>query len=381
MEIWNFESIISIMIYSVCLGTYTIVSLMVWWLVGLQKQRMKYKYKIPIYIYRIIIIIFSIINLWIYYVLFWVPFIPLFLLQILCSIFIYFGLKMNMIGVTGGIGCGKSTLTELLRLHLQGEVIDADLIGREVLEERSLTHKLVRRLGKDILDTEGVICREKLSAAVFGNKSNLRYLNRQTHPRIFLHILLGAFTLKVWRRCRFVILDAPLLFESGVLQWLCYPILVVYVTQTDTQRSRLLLRSNMSLHQVNTRIVSQINIAIKIRKATFTLCNDDGVEQLETALIKHVLHKIILMEAYLFLSAMSSSIRSSISLGNLSIVFWNSDRFMQELTMALFLMNYIEEYNIYIYTCRTSFLFIEFPNRFIFIEKHIDHLFNSHITI
>jgi len=121
---------------------------------------------------------------------------------------------MRIIGLTGGIGSGKTTASGYLK-ELGGVIIDADMIGHRVLEEAGVKNELVKLFGKEILDKNGFIDRKKLGDIAFGaDKEPLKLLNRLTHPRIKKII---EDELKKYRRqgAKVAIVEAPLLIEAG----------------------------------------------------------------------------------------------------------------------------------------------------------------------
>ncbi|EMG47904.1 Dephospho-CoA kinase (DPCK), putative [Candida maltosa Xu316] len=126
---------------------------------------------------------------------------------------------MLIVGLTGGIACGKSTVSKELKEKYHLTVVDADLIAREVVyPNKPAFKKIVSSFGKDVpdlIDESGNLNRTALGQAVFGNKERLQKLNSIVHPavkwEIFKQLTLAYLSFK-----RLVILDVPLLFESGL---------------------------------------------------------------------------------------------------------------------------------------------------------------------
>jgi len=87
---------------------------------------------------------------------------------------------------------------------------------------------IIRRTFGDQVFTERGIDRAKLGAIIFGSPEKRRQLDKISHPRIYRRILVTLFKLKFIEKRPLVVLDAPLLFESKLLEYFCYPILVVY---------------------------------------------------------------------------------------------------------------------------------------------------------
>lgn len=121
---------------------------------------------------------------------------------------------MKIIGLTGGIGSGKSTVASFLA-ELGAVVLDADKIGHEVLEtNEEVQQEIVDYFGRQVLDTRGDISRKKLADIVFKDRESLIKLNLITHPHIyrFIQRALDAYQ---QQGVQVVVIDAPLLVEAG----------------------------------------------------------------------------------------------------------------------------------------------------------------------
>ena len=121
---------------------------------------------------------------------------------------------MKVIGLTGGIASGKSTVSRMLR-QKGAHIIDADEIAKEIVKPgKPAWEDIVRYFGKEILDESGNIRRKKLAKIVFSDEKKLNLLNRITHPRIVEEI---KRELEACRRRneKIVIIDAALLLEIG----------------------------------------------------------------------------------------------------------------------------------------------------------------------
>ncbi|MDD4873521.1 MAG: dephospho-CoA kinase [Dehalococcoidales bacterium] len=121
---------------------------------------------------------------------------------------------MRIIGLTGGIGSGKSTVAAYFS-ELGATIIDADKIGHEVLEtDEEVQRQLIDAFGKRILSPDGKIDRRKLAGIVFGNRESLIKLNLMTHPSIYRRM---QSSIEEYKRQGkdILIIDAPLLIEAG----------------------------------------------------------------------------------------------------------------------------------------------------------------------
>ena len=172
-----------------------------------------------------------------------------------------------IIGITGSIACGKSTVSNYLKS--KGYiVIDADKIGHEALDDDYVKEKLILAFGNEILD-DNKINRQKLGELVFGNSSNLNVLNSIIHPEIRKKILQ-----KIDKNNdkEFIFIDVALLFEAK-FDDLVDKIIVVYVDE-NTQLTRLMKRNSISKKEALSRIVSQMSPIEKAKLGDYTVNNN-----------------------------------------------------------------------------------------------------------
>lgn len=183
---------------------------------------------------------------------------------------------MYLVGLTGGIGSGKTTVAARFVEH-GAELIDADQIAREVVEPGKPAYaKLVAHFGREILDDEGFIDRPALGEVVFGDAGKRAVLNELTHPPVISTIaeqleLLQAFD-------GVVIIDVPLLVESGVAR--NYEAIVVVATKPDTQLQRLVQLRGMKPDQAQARINAQAPLESKLEVATHVIWNEGSLDEL-----------------------------------------------------------------------------------------------------
>jgi dephospho-CoA kinase len=151
------------------------------------------------------------------------------------------GTRMCLIGLTGGISCGKSTVSNLLTTRHKYDIIDCDLIAHKQMEEdQGLITEVIKEFGTDVLDEAGKINRTKLGEMIFTDPKKRKVLNKLTHGRIFRKMMSQIFTKRVLQWKSNVCLDAPLLFETRVLEYICYPIIVVHLADEQETKKRLM---------------------------------------------------------------------------------------------------------------------------------------------
>lgn len=184
---------------------------------------------------------------------------------------------MRIVGLTGGIGSGKSTVSNLFKAN-GIPVVDADVVARNVLKKGTGGwKKVVAAFGNDILLPSGEVNRPKLGQIVFNDPDKRQLLNRLLAPYISSGILLEV--LKLWMKgCKIIILDVPLLFETKMDRWTT-PIIVVWVDH-KTQLERLMSRDGTTAEEANSRINAQMPLDLKKEKADILIDNSGSLEDL-----------------------------------------------------------------------------------------------------
>ena len=185
---------------------------------------------------------------------------------------------MKVIGLTGGIGSGKSTVSQFLA-ELGAAIIDADKVGHEAFKpDTEVWHEVVTAFGKRIIAANGTINRKKLGAIVFGNAEAQARLNQIMHPRI--HDMVKT-QLEEYRRqgVAVAVLEAPLLVEAG---WA--PLVdEVWVTVASeaTVLKRLRERTGLSKKESLARIRSQLPAEERVRHADAVIDTDCALAELK----------------------------------------------------------------------------------------------------
>lgn len=188
-----------------------------------------------------------------------------------------------IIGLTGSIASGKSTVAAMLK-GKGFPIVDADEIARLVVEPGSpVLAEIAHVFGQGILQQDGSLHREKLGEHIFNNAEERQKLNGIIHPAIRQEMLRQR---DEWLKngANTVIMDIPLLFESK-LQSFVDKIIVVSVTP-DIQKERLMARNVLSEEEADARIRSQLPVVEKERGADAVLYNNGTVEDTERQLVE-----------------------------------------------------------------------------------------------
>ena len=183
----------------------------------------------------------------------------------------------HLIGITGSIATGKSTVSGYLADTYHLPVLDADVYARDAVQPGSpILSKILERYGAGILLADNTLNRQRLGEIVFSNPPELRWLEQQIHPLVRDRLQSELNSLS--EQYPTVVLVVPLLFEAGMTD-LVTEIWVVYCDRTQ-QLQRLIKRSRLTLEQATARINSQMPIEEKIARADVVLDNSSTLEAL-----------------------------------------------------------------------------------------------------
>ena len=129
--------------------------------------------------------------------------------------------RKKVIGITGGTGCGKTVVMNILKDRFNAGLIIADLIGHELMAPGGANYKeIVKVFGEDILDEDGKINRPRLSKIVFSDKQKLEMLNQISHPNIEKAVVARLEEMQKDESISFIALEAALLIECGYMKYL-----------------------------------------------------------------------------------------------------------------------------------------------------------------
>jgi len=186
---------------------------------------------------------------------------------------------MKVIGLTGGIGSGKSTVSRFMA-DLGAVVIDADKVGHEAFEPGTeLWREVVAAFGRQVLTPSGAIDRARLGEVVFGKLESLSCLNAIMHPRMY-NLIKGK--IEAYRRqgVAVVVLEAPLLIEA---EWTALVDEVwVTVAAEATVLKRLAERAGLSREESLARVRAQLPAAERVKHADVVIDTDCPIDELQS---------------------------------------------------------------------------------------------------
>jgi dephospho-CoA kinase len=195
---------------------------------------------------------------------------------------------VKLVGLTGGIASGKSTVAEILE-RLGAAVINADALSREVVEPgKDAWKEIIDAFGAGVLQPNQALDRQKLRTVIFNDRDGRKKLEAIIHPRVRAlaeerireHAVAGY---------SIIVYEVPLLFEVNLHEWLRPVILVA--CDVDTQRTRLRERDQLTQTEAQKHIDAQMSLEEKRRLADYVIENDGSLADLERQ-VRTVLEKI-----------------------------------------------------------------------------------------
>jgi dephospho-CoA kinase len=188
-----------------------------------------------------------------------------------------------IIGITGGIATGKSTVARYLATTCRLPVFDADLYARDAVQPGSpILDRLYQKYGGSIAQADGTLDRAKLGQIIFGNPNERRWVEQQIHPYVRQQLIDRIAESQQFP----IVLVVPLLFEAKMTD-LVSQVWVVYCSP-DRQLARLMQRDGLSREDAIARIDAQMPLSSKCDRADVILDNsadpDVWIAQIQTAL-------------------------------------------------------------------------------------------------
>ena len=180
-----------------------------------------------------------------------------------------------ILGLTGGIASGKSTLSNIFR-ELGIKIADADKIAKDISEREDVLLEIKNIFGNGVFDENGILDRKKLKEEVFSDKSKLKKLNDIVHPKVWNEFKkIKEKTVKN----DIIIFDVPLLFESG-MDKMCDKVLLIYINK-ELQIKRMFERDGIDRELALKIINSQMSLEEKMSKSQIKIENSGTVEELK----------------------------------------------------------------------------------------------------
>ncbi|MGB3947910.1 MAG: dephospho-CoA kinase [Bacteroidia bacterium] len=176
---------------------------------------------------------------------------------------------MFKVGITGGIGVGKTTVCKVFEL-LGVPIYYSDEAAKIVIETQNVKTKIIEAFDSDVLTSDNALDKKKLAAIVFNDKSKLNVLNSIVHPAVDAHF-------KQWLSAHatdsYIIKEAAILFESGAS--LAMDKVITVTAPLELKIQRAMMRDTSTREQIEERIKNQMNDDEKIKRSNFVIYNDN----------------------------------------------------------------------------------------------------------
>ena len=198
-----------------------------------------------------------------------------------------------LVGVTGGIGSGKSVVCELLA-QLGRCVLSADAVARSLTESDSQVKESIRStFGIEVFHSNGELDRKKLAEMVFSDERLRKRLNKIVHPKVFSSLQHHVDSLLPHQRLPYVVIEAALIYETGLHKNLDY--VIVVDAREKSRISRVMKRDGITRREVLSRMNSQLPSSRKIGMADFAIHNNGKISELysRVKLIDRILTAVI----------------------------------------------------------------------------------------
>lgn len=198
---------------------------------------------------------------------------------------------MKILGITGGVGAGKSTVLDYLREHHRARVIQADRVAHLLQEPGQPCYRqIVEAFGEEILNPDGTICRDQLGSLVYADAGKLAQLNAIVHPQVKAYIVREIEKERQLGRVPFVAVEAALLLEDGYDR-ICDEIWYVFADE-KTRARRLAASRGYSPGKIRSVMKNQLKEDEYRRKCNFVIDNcadfmENTYDQMDKGLVEH----------------------------------------------------------------------------------------------
>ncbi len=184
---------------------------------------------------------------------------------------------MKVIGITGGIGAGKSTILSIFQKQYNAVILEADKIAHLLMEPgQPAYNRILKAFPASILDKEGNIIREELSQIVFRNPELLNKLNQIVHPEVKHYILNQIHQHQIANDTEYCVIEAALLIEDGY-QDICDELWYIYAPDS-VRIQRLMASRSYSLEKCQSIMKNQSSDEFYRNHCTYILKNDDSID-------------------------------------------------------------------------------------------------------
>ena len=197
---------------------------------------------------------------------------------------------MMILGITGGIGSGKSTVAKYLSEMLKCNIIDADKLSKEAVSDDAVILAIKENFGEEYFDLKGEYDRKKMASLIFANEEKRKLLNSIIHPYVRKRFYELCELFKNNSE-KFVVYECPLLIECGWFEDVDH--LIVVYSPIEIRIRNLMDRDNMTEIEVMNRINSQISLDEKIKYADTVIYNCSDLNDLKIITEKYSMEVLL----------------------------------------------------------------------------------------
>lgn len=198
---------------------------------------------------------------------------------------------MKVIGITGGVGAGKSTVVGILEQHFQTEYLHCDVIAHEVMEpDGSAYPELIRVFGEEILNEDKTVNRSRLYEEAFEKADRVEELNACVHPKVRISVEERLEELRKVSFTGLVLIEAALLIEAGFKE-ICDELWYVYAPE-EVRRARLKANRGYTDEKVDSIMEEQASEQLFFSECDFVIYNDSEKEACEEHVMKQVMEHL-----------------------------------------------------------------------------------------
>ncbi|MBR2409767.1 MAG: dephospho-CoA kinase [Lachnospiraceae bacterium] len=193
---------------------------------------------------------------------------------------------MKVIGITGGVGAGKSTVVGILQKHYTTEYLHCDAIAHELMERGGSAHEeLISLFGEDLVNGDGTLNRSKLYERAFlGDR--VEELNACVHPKVRIYVEERIKSLRMSGFAGLVLIEAALLIEAGYKE-ICDELWYIHAP-VNLRRARLKANRGYSDERVDSIMAEQATEEVFVSASDFVLYNDASEEECEAHVLKQI---------------------------------------------------------------------------------------------
>lgn len=198
---------------------------------------------------------------------------------------------MKVIGITGGVGAGKSTVLQYLAGKYRARIIQADQVGHYLMEPGQVCYyKIIESFGSGILNGDQTICRSRLAAVVFQDKDALKKLNKIVHPAVKEYIIQAVAEEKTANTVPFTVIEAALLIEDHY-EVVCDELWYIYASE-EVRKARLMASRGYTEEKVKDIMKNQLPESEFFARSHFVVDNnsdfmENTFEQIDKGMVEH----------------------------------------------------------------------------------------------